>query len=134
MAIRYFNIKEKPDSYGFAVKVNTDAYMKKKIESFSSENHLFEKIREDEKYAHYTMIEEDYSVLRDKTADATTIGANPIILKKGRGNIANVCLDESGNIKVYNKKNKLLVKEISLSKAYSLRRDANNWKKLQAWI
>jgi hypothetical protein len=134
MTIRYFNIKEKPDVNGFAIKVDTNKYMKKNVESFSSENHLFEKIREDEKYAHFKLIEEDYSILRDKTADATTIGANPRILKKGKGNIANVCLDESGNIKVYNKKNKLLVKEISSSKAYSLRRDARNWRGLQAWV
>jgi hypothetical protein len=134
MAIRYFNIKAKPDANGFAVKVNTDRYMGKTIENFSSENPFFEKIREDEKYAHFALIEEDYSVLRDKTADATTIGANPVILKKGGGNIASVCLDDSGNMRIYNKKHTLLIAEISKSKAYSIKRDAGNWRGLQSWI
>ena len=127
MAIRYFNIKEKPDSNGFAVKVDTDKYMKKTLENFSSENPFFEKIKEDEKYAHFTLIEEDYSVLKDKIKDAATIKENPFILNKGRGNIANVCLNESGNIKIYNKKHKLLITEISKSQAYHLKRNTKNY-------
>ncbi len=134
MAIRYFNIKEKPDMYEIAVKVDTDKYMKKSIESFSSENHLFEKIKEDENYAHFNIIEEDYFVLRDKAADVTVVGANRVILNKGKGLVANACVDSSGNIKLYNKKKSLLVKEISKSKAYSLKRDAKNWRGLQSWI
>ncbi len=134
MAIRYFNIKEKPNMYGIAVKVDTDKYMKKSIESFSSENHLFEKIKEDENYAHFKVIEGDYYILRDKTADAKTIGANKVVLNKGNGLVANACIDSSGNMKLYNKKKSLLVKEISKSKAYSLKRDARNWRGLQSWV
>lgn len=134
MAIRYFNIKEKPEMNGIAVKADTEKYMKKTLESFSAEGVFFEKIREDERYAHFKLIEGDNYVLRDKSADATTIGANPTLLNKGKGIIAHVCLDDLGNIRLYNKKKSLLLKEISKSKAYSLKRDSRNWKMFQSWV
>ncbi len=129
MAIKYFQIKEKPNSNGFAVKIDTDTYMKKNLENFSSENPFFEKIKEDENYSHFKLIEEDYYVLKDKIADAATIKKNPFKLNKGRGNLANVCLNESGKIRIYNNKHKLLVTEISQSKAYSIKRNTEKYRR-----
>lgn len=134
MAIKYYNIKEKPEMSGFAVKVNTEHHMKKTVEDFSETEFCFEKIREDENYAHFKLIEGDYSILRDKTADATEVGANQTILNRGKGIIAKVCIDNLGNMRLYDKKKKLLLNKISKSKAYSIKRDAQNWRMLQSWV
>lgn len=134
MAIRYFNIKEKPDMYGFAIKVNTENTKNKTVEDFSSYQHSFIKIRENDKYTHFKLIEGDYSVLRDRTADATTIDANPVILEKGKGNIASICINDLGNVRIYKNKKKLLINEISKSKAENIKQDAQNWRIMQSWV
>ena len=119
---------------GFAIKVNTKNPSNKTIEDFSSDNHSFNKIRENENYSHFKLIEGDYSILRDKTADAKTIGADLVTLSKGKGNIANMCIDNFGNVRLYQNKKKLLIKEISQSKAYNIKGEAMRWKMLQSWV
>ncbi len=126
MAIRYFNIKHKPNAYGFAIQINTENISKRTIEALSSD-HSFNEIRKNEKYSHFEIIEGDYSIIGDR--------GDPVILKRGgKEPLAKVCLDNLGNIRLHKNKENLLYNEISKEEAEDLKEFASNWKLTQSWI
>jgi hypothetical protein len=133
MAIRYYNIKSKPGVFGFAIKVNTED-KKRTIEDISA-SYSFKQISIDKKYSHFEMYEGDNIILRDNSSDSGKIGAHPIITKRGSEEpVARICLDNFGNIRLYQKKENQLLKEISKEEAINLQKDTQNWKLMQSWI
>jgi len=131
MAIRYFNIKIKPDVGGSAIKINTENPLNKTIEDISS-NYYFNKIRETEKYSHFKLFEGHNIILRDSSKK---MEPNPEIFERvSDKSLARICVDDLGNVRLYKNKKKLLIKEISKSKAYNIKGDAMRWKMMQSWV
>jgi hypothetical protein len=134
MAIRYFNIKEKPDMNGSAIKVNTENPLNKTIEDISAK-YYFNKIKENEKCAHFKLFGGDYSVLRENSADSGKIGTTTVIIKRGsKDYLAKMCIDNEGNVRFYRNKENLLIKEISQSEADYIQGESMRWRMLQSWV
>lgn len=134
MAIKYFNIKTKPNVGGSAIKVNVENPLNKTIEDISSD-YYFNKIKEDKKCTHFELFEGNYTILRDNPADSEKVGATPVILKKSSKNsLAKICIDNEGNARFYKNKNNLLIEEISPSKANGIKGENDRWRMMQSWV
>ena len=125
MVVRYFNIKSKPNVQGFAVKAEVNENLERTTESLNSED-VFVPFFCNRTYSHFELIDGDYTVLGDK--------GDPLTLHRGGKRLANVCVDNSGNLNLYKNEKKLLVNEINEKQAEQMIKDARNWRMLQSWV